>query len=152
MRIFVLNILIYYTFFLTSYAKVIAVLHFPYTFCKTCPNLSFLIFLTGRCSNITTSEEFYFLKFLSFSFDFLKLKWRYTGGVEFENCPIVPVCVCNRDYRSDPFSPGSWHEPVLKVPGLTPACHHPFSTGSWHEPVLKVQHEPALMHSRSNRH
>ena len=37
-------------------------------------------------------------------------------GVEFENFPIVPIYVSNRDYWSDPFSPGSWHEPVLKVP------------------------------------
>ena len=101
MRIFVLNFLIYYTFFPTSYAKVIAVLHFPYTFCKTCPNLSFLISLTRRCSNITTSRRFYFLKFLSFCFDFFKTEMAiHRGGVEFENCPIVPVCVTNRHYRA----------------------------------------------------
>ena len=72
MRIFVLNFLIYYTFFLTSYAQVIAVLHFPYTFCKTCPNLSFQIFLTSRCSNITTSRRILFFEVFIIFFCFLQ--------------------------------------------------------------------------------
>ena len=87
MRIFVLIFLIYYTFSPTSYAKVIAVLHFPYTFCKTCPNLSFQIFLTSRCSNITTSRRILFFEVFIIFFCFLQNRKGDPrgGGVEFQN-------------------------------------------------------------------
>ena len=68
-------------FFPTSYAKVIAVLHFPYTFCKTCPNLSFQIFLTSRCSNITTSRKILFFEvFIIFFWFFQNWNGDTKGG------------------------------------------------------------------------
>ena len=69
------------------------------------------------------------LQILIYYMYFSELGWFSYDFSKFENCHIVPVCVYNRDYRLDPFS-----------------------AASWHEPVLKVQHEPALMHSRSNRY
>ena len=62
------------------------------------------------------------LQILIYYMYFSELGWFSYDFFKFENCPIVPVCVSNRDYRLDPFSAGSWHEPVLKVGPLVPVC------------------------------
>ena len=128
MRIFVLNILIYYTFSLHLLQNMSKFKFFNF------PNLQMQYYNY-------ISKDFIFWSFYHFLLFFSKLKWRYTeGGVEFENCPIVSVCVSNWDYRLDPFSAGSWHEPVLKVPfsNSTPPCGSPFQFCKKQKKMIKT--------------
>jgi hypothetical protein len=67
-------------FYLTSYAKVIAVLLRHKVFCKKNQNLSLLFFLITRSRNITTYQFLFFSKKIIIFLFFTRLKRRPTWG------------------------------------------------------------------------
>ena len=61
------------------------------------------------------------------------------GGVEFENCPIVPVCVTNRYYRSNPFSRIKHHliDPEV-TKGLPQVIYQGFLLPMFHHNIIHI--------------
>ena len=62
----------YIILFSTSYAKVIAVLLFHNTFLQNMSKLSFFIFLTSRCCNITTTRRIFIFEVFIIFFHFFQ--------------------------------------------------------------------------------